>query len=146
MLASWHKTQENKRGFKIWSKVLVVAHCNCSQSLIFCRRQDIWELQLRCVLAHQVIDILAARVWGGLGLCWYMFDDRKLFETWSMASQNGRRPGYLRSANQNHQNFPEDNENEIFAFTQNRIDSWGLVHSTRISHSSEGDLWARPLI
>ena len=31
-----------------------------TQSLIFCRRQDIWELQLRCVLAHQVIDILAA--------------------------------------------------------------------------------------
>ena len=31
-----------------------------------------------------------------------------------MASQNGRRPGYLRSANQNHQNFPEDDdENEI---------------------------------
>ena len=28
-----------------------------------------------------------------------------------MASQNGRRPGYLRSANQNHQNFPEDDEN-----------------------------------
>ena len=35
-----------------------------------------------------------------------VFDDRKWFETWSMASQNGRRPGYLRSANQNHQNFP----------------------------------------